>query len=446
MKLSRISRTILASPSSSQKRGFKLESPLDLEGFRFSRLSLNAKGDSLIGPDDTDAFFVKIGLEKNPRKLRSVLEESRVVEDLSSKGAVSCPSFVARGTISSDKIVSQSWSGPGGVGQLSYFIMRKLLPLKRWELGDLVLAMIEQQQLGWFQGDIKPSNLALDPATGALVLVDYDQAIELEPEEISMDNLSFLNWTFENENRRFGHDDWLRHFGGSISKAKLFSLFRDGSLNLAFTSLYKAQRTTNTKTGIYHTVRNARVFADGVRAIDDRIAILDEIHFDRNEKVLDVGCNVGLLSHYLYDRGCKVYGFEIDRFIVAAASMIANILGMKITFQAADLDHIEFEDDFDTVMLFSVFHHTKNLVANGKKIAEASKRIIIECRLVESGKKPNPGSRRWDTASKWDYESLDALYKGLEAYFPKFKVTKNFGLVDKKRYVVELKKTLVPDV
>ena len=82
---------------------------------------------------------------------------------------------------------------------------------------------------------------------------------------------------------------------------------------------------------------------------------------------------------------------------------------------------------------------TKN---NGKKIADACDRILIECRLRESGKKPvsNNGKNKWTKSSTWDYENEEDLMTGLSQLFPGFKVVKNIGYADKNRMILELLK------
>ena len=91
---------------------------------------------------------------------------------------------------------------------------------------------------------------------------------------------------------------------------------------------------------------------------------------------------------------------------------------------------------FDTIMLFSVFHHTKDLIVNGKKIAQACNRIIIECRLGERGGRPDLENGKWSSTSVWRYETKKDLYNGLENYSPSFEFYENYGLVDKSRYII----------
>ena len=195
----------------------------------------------------------------------------------------------------------------------------------------------------------------------------------------------------------------------------------------------KNQKTTNSETGIYHTIESKDVFTDGSRKIDIRGKLLDTIKFEKGEKVLDIGCNTGLLCQYLYDRGCDITGIDNDKRIVIAAKIIANILKKKINYYHVDIDQTDEIEDCDTIMLFSVFHHTRNVVKNAQKIANACNRIIIETKLIEHGAQPHKGY--WARTSSWNFQSWDEFYKYCERIFPGFKFEKNLGLGSKKRNI-----------
>jgi 2-polyprenyl-3-methyl-5-hydroxy-6-metoxy-1,4-benzoquinol methylase len=198
------------------------------------------------------------------------------------------------------------------------------------------------------------------------------------------------------------------------------------------------QKTTNSQSGIYHTIDSNDVFAKGSRGLEKRAEILSQVQFSSGERVLDVGCNAGLLCEYLHDRGCKVTGVDNDPHIVVAAKILSNILGRSINYGCMDLDYVDDVGDFDTIMLFSVFHHTRNPEKNAKKITKACKRIIIETRLVENGKQPIDGS--WVDTTRWSFQELNELTSYLERIFSGFKYTRNLGFADKGRYILELVK------
>jgi 2-polyprenyl-3-methyl-5-hydroxy-6-metoxy-1,4-benzoquinol methylase len=418
-----------------------LSAPLNIDGFKFSKLSMSTRGDTLWGPDDSDTTFLKIGLAHlSGKKLNNLAQEAEIVKELSDKGAISSPKFISTGTLEADELPKHLVKDSSS--QFHYLLTRNVKSASSFLMADLILSILEQKALGVYQGDLKPSNLAFDDDLGVLVILDYDQAVRLGNHESNMGNLEYLDWTFEQERVRYSHDSWLRHFGRRGKSNQVVRLFRDNSFNLAETTLYKRQKTTNTSDGVYHTLDTPTLYADGVRDLRNRSRILDGITFAPGERILDVGCNVGLLAHYLFDRGCQATGYELDPHIVTAAKMVANILQKRVDFATVDLDEHHFTDDFDTIFLFSVFHHTQNIVSNGIKLASACNRIIIECRLKENGKKPRVDSTAWDNASAWNFGSLESLHRGLENYFPNFKLHRNHGLVDKERYVIELRKTV----
>ena len=55
-------------------------------------------------------------------------------------------------------------------------------------------------------------------------------------------------------------------------------------------------------------------------------------------------------------------GVDLDRNVILAARMTANILGRKIRFLYADMDCEPPEETFDTIALFSVLHHLQNMI------------------------------------------------------------------------------------
>ena len=87
----------------------------------------------------------------------------------------------------------------------------------------------------------------------------------------------------------------------------------------------------------------------------------------------------------MHDRGCKVTGVDVDKYIVHGAQMIANIL-KQINYYSLDLDKALDIPKVDTVLLFSVLHHTRDIEANAAKIAQACSRVILEVRPIERGK------------------------------------------------------------
>ncbi len=413
--------------------------PLELASGRvYPEIYITRRQETLIGVNKKTKEIVKIELAKNPRKTLDIIGEYDLLCKLSDGGAASCPTPLNLGTISLAVLrecVDDEYLIKAKAQQLNYMVQEFVESSRSMAVSDLILALLEQRSLGIYHGDLKPSNIMFDERRGIVVLVDYDQAENIDPSVMQLSALDFLRWCDEAEKRKYGFGSWRRHFPGLDFEADIVPLFRNGAFNLATTTLYRRQITTNTPDGVYHTLAERDVFADGIRDLEGRKDILDTIAFEQGEHVLDLGCNAGLLCHYLYDRGCDVTGVEMDASLVLAAGIIARITGREISFRCVDIDEEPIQEHYDTVMLFSVLHHTSDVEKNARMIASICDRIIVECRLSESGSKPD--SAGWRKTSGWAFNDVDSLVEWLESIFIGFVFVKNYGVGDKERYILE---------
>ena len=361
---------------------------------------------------------------------------------MNKKGCQSCPKVYEFGTITkeeiSSKIDDKDTLNSIEASEFQCIIQEFVPHNKDYSLSDVVLSLLEQQSLGVYHGDIKPANIRFDAKKGICCFIDYDQSFELSEEQKKLSNEDFLAFCSKHDKDKYGMGDWLRHFP-QYTQADLPPLFHEGAFNLATTTVFKTQVTTNSKTGIYHSLQTDRLFIQGSRGVNIRAAALNDVQFRSNEKVLDVGCNMGLLSWYLEDRGCNVTGVDNDPHIIVGTTMVSNILGKKSDFSYVDLDDVSKLNKFDTIMLFSVLHHTKDVVGNAKKIANSCSRIVLEARLFESGKQP-VSKGNWFNTSGWSFESLEHLIEYCEKIFKGFKMKTNLGVIDKNRYILEFVK------
>lgn len=395
---------------------------LTQDGLAFYDVARTPSQDVSVGYGEKHVIKIEHG--HNPRKLRRLDEEIDIIRHLNDQGCVSCPRLVSHGTLDTGE---------------PYYIQERAHNTRTFNVADLVFAMLEQKRFGVCQGDLKPDNLIFDEQ-GVCRIVDYDQAIRDDAIR-DMGNLEFLEWfnTFFVERWRslgFEFDDFYS-FGG-FTRDEVMSLFKDDAFDLAATSLFKEQITTCTDTGIYHTLASEHLYIDGARGLDERKGMLDGIEFRPGETVLDVGCNMGLLCHYLHDRGCRVSGIDMDPKIVLGAAMVANILGKSIDFAHLDLDVASIDATYDTICLFSVIHHVKEFGRATKNIAQKCRRIILECRLHESGAKPLHG--QWIRTSGWQFQTQDELVQYLEQAFEGFKLQACHGQGDRNRLILSLVK------
>ena len=419
------------------------EKPLELSSGRmFPELYITGRRETIIGINREEKELVKIELCENPRKALNIKEEFKFVQRLNEMGAASCPAGIESGeielTVLGRVVDEECLERAVNARHLNYMVQEFTEAGKRMRVADLIFAVLEQKNLGVYQGDLKPSNIVFDEDKGIAILVDYDQAEVLDDSVMQLSALAFLKWCDEAEMRKYGYSSWLRHFPGIEFDRDIMPPFRDGAFDLSQTTLYRRQVTTNTPDGVYHTINERDVFADGIRDLEDRKHILDSIDFERGEEVLDIGCNAGLLCHYLHDRGCDVTGIEMDSSLTLAAGIIARITRRNINFVCLDIDEDQIPGSYDTAMLFSLLHHTRNVEKNARKIASICRRIIIECRLNESGSKPN--GKDWRKATHWAYENTESLIQWLESVFPGFAIKKNYGIGGRDRFILEFVK------
>jgi SAM-dependent methyltransferase len=294
---------------------------------------------------------------------------------------------------------------------------------------DFILALLELRSAGAYPSKIQISSYFFSKRLNSVLFLGHENFLSLPSHVSNLNPGQYLSW-------------WLQEADVHMELKKIIKdymrMMPEGRLDLSHTSLLKSQRTTNSDSGIYHSYDSSNFTAKGSRDLSDRKSTLDKIGFKDNERVLDIGCNMGLLCHYLEARRCCPTGFELDDNMVKIANLISRIEKKSSTFYTFDLDNDQIAHEFDTIFLFSVFHHTKNLIENGHKIAKSARRIVIECRLVEKGRKPSDS--QWEATSSWNFKTLEDLKAGLLNFFPGFKTVDTVGESGKHRYIFEIKK------
>ena len=425
---------------------------LVLDGIQFNGLNFygDANGASLIGSSVDGKHFLKIEVRHNPFKTLTLDGERRIIEDLNRAHCVTCPTLTSHGSVARSAVDCRLGDNyreilaASDASDYSYIIQQFVPSTAVPSLGDVMLAVLEQKSLGIFHADLRLDNCRMDNATGVCYLIDYDQAERLDEPTCKLGNLEFFAWCDRLICKKYSHwgiQHCLQGLPGIDPQVAFATLFRDGAFNLGATRLFSNQITTAAKAGVYHTVRERAVYIDGERSLDSRRGYLDAIAFEAGERVLDVGCSSGIVSTYLARRGCKVTGLDLDPEIIRGCRILANILGDEITFLHHDLDLGPVPGEFDTVLLFSVIHHTKHMQANALQLARQAHRIIIECRLEEGGLKPTLQGG-WQGTSGWRYATVDDMVAGLEQLFPGFRLHRNHGQGDRDRFVLEFTKVI----
>ena len=415
----------------------------------FRRVSLTRTRDGCHGISDDGLYAVKVQFGWFENKENDIEREVEILRFLEAQGCMTCADVLGFGEI--DKSAIQATLAENQIElakelestAFRYLVTPAYKEAETIYTPDIAMAVLEQKKLGVWQGDIAPDHILTDPITQCIKIIDYDQAIYLTDEQRDMPNLAFFDFINEEQRERFKKSEvsgWLRCFSNVEWETHFSHLFDGDSFEIGLTHLFRSSETTLNESKIYHSFHTPDVHAKGERSIDDRRALLDQLTFEPNERVLDIGCNAGLLCHYLSERGCNVWGIDIDPSIIDGARILANIMGKSgIEFECLDIDNGGPLGYFDTIMLFSVIHHTRNIHRNAARIAKLCKRIVIEARLVERGAKPVGG--QWIQTTVWEHENLDSLIAGLESLFPEFRHRVTLGQGDRGRYVMEFLKT-----
>lgn len=413
---------------------------IELDGLVFDRFGWNSRRESFFCLSSDEKAVLKVVVVPNPRKANTLRQEADIIAHLNEHGSQTCPRLLGQGTFEAGflpQAIRQTFP-PEVDGSdepaFDYLIQEYVPSGAEVPLADVLMVLFEQQKLGVFHGDLKPNNIRFDASRRLCYFIDYDQAKMLDEKVKALLPQPYLDWSLE---QKVGESSANKLVLPEESVLKE-EFFHGDAFNIASTSLYKGQQTTNTESGVYHSFDTPAIFAPGVRALGSREEVLDKIYVEEGETVLDVGCNGGLASVYMHDRGARVTGVDLDPCIIRAARIIATILGKKISYKVLDLDKERAYEPFDTVLLFSVIHHSQKMERNARMIAESSNRIIIESRLVERGRKPVGDV--WIETSAWNYASLEEMERGLEKLFSPMRVRNVFGPGDKHRYIFELVK------
>jgi 2-polyprenyl-3-methyl-5-hydroxy-6-metoxy-1,4-benzoquinol methylase len=183
----------------------------------------------------------------------------------------------------------------------------------------------------------------------------------------------------------------------------------------------------------YYTWTGKNIKVRGHRT-DQRLQLLrDKLPgFFKGKVVFDIGCNLGMMSHFAADSGAKkVVGFEGCSKTAEAAAKIVELEQADITILHRNLGQEAISDSCDIALCFSVLHHInpkyKIFEFLNNRVKES---IIIEAHHLEEawGSIVTPGQ-------EWQFESVkDMLKKLKDRYLTNFVVAQHIGIAtDTKR-------------
>ena len=357
-----------------------------------------------------EEVVTKIERYVHNKKRNGIEREWMILKDLESKGSMVSPVPIEFGTLPSGN---------------NYLMMQRLKNVGMVENEyDIMFSILCLKGLGYIHGEYKKDNMSFEDGCRC-VFINFDQSLECD---MKMPMESFIHKIIKTNKNK----------SNPLRYEKIIKMFSSGRLELSKTTIFQKGVSTKTNNGIYYPVFTSNLFIDGEQEIDRQIGVLSDISFISNERVLDIGCNTGLLVRYLINRGClQVDGYEISKEHSIAGQMINNSCSIfNSRIYNKDITKEKIDKQYDTVMLFSVLHHLSSFSHPIKEILGCGcKRIIIESRLVEQGMVYDGSS--WKKTNKWVFKKLEDLIEYLEKMFVGFKLNKNYGLVDRNRYILE---------
>ena len=383
-----------------------------IDGIAFGPLVARPYGTSVaLGRE----HFLKVEDLRWPRKLNDMSAEIRILRRLSALGCRSAPELVSEGV----------WRGR------RFHITRRVRHQEGLRPADVLLAFLEVKGCGVLHGDLKPENALFNG--DHCVLVDFDQALP-DPGSVPL----ALDEVAQRYARRRCKRPWkqCRPLPIQLGRFGFPDLAPGGRLDLAHTTLLTKAVSTHSATGTYHHLDERTVFVQGERGLGDRQAILDRLDFT-GERVLDVGCNSGLLVRYLARRGARrVDGCEVSRETALAGQIVNRCEGIyNAEIWHADLGRRPIPRHYDTALVFSVLHHIERMDAAIAAIRRSCRRVLLECRLREQGFRRDGDA--WAPVRGWTFPSWGALGTFLKQSFAKDRVV-DLGPVDRDRRIFEL--------
>jgi ubiquinone/menaquinone biosynthesis C-methylase UbiE len=76
-----------------------------------------------------------------------------------------------------------------------------------------------------------------------------------------------------------------------------------------------------------------------------------EIEYNKNARILDIGCGTGRHSIELTKRGYRVTGIDLSDSMLKRAKEKAAELGLQVDFQKHDARDLPFYDEFDLAIM-----------------------------------------------------------------------------------------------
>lgn len=121
--------------------------------------------------------------------------------------------------------------------------------------------------------------------------------------------------------------------------------------------------------------------------------IIKELDIEKGDRILDVGCGVGILPLELAKKyNVKVYGVDIDKEDIELAKKFKRILKIKnVDFSLGNITRLRFKSgSFDKIVCSEVLEHVSNdkkALKELKRVLKDNGKIIITTPYLKEGEK-----------------------------------------------------------
>jgi tRNA A-37 threonylcarbamoyl transferase component Bud32 len=150
-----------------------------------------------------------------------------------------------------------------------------------------------------------------------------------------------------------------------LPKNSNLKTLKSKKLNKAWSIAIKSNASAPGVSVAYYSFEFDGYHFPGERSWEDRWNILKKITNFKNKKILELGCNMSLLScHILREfKNVKTTGIDNDKNIIQSAKIIADVMEVKPKYYVIDLDKGNWEKkfkNFDLVFCLNVLNWVKN--------------------------------------------------------------------------------------
>lgn len=90
-------------------------------------------------------------------------------------------------------------------------------------------------------------------------------------------------------------------------------------------------------------------------------------------RILECGCGVGWLSRMFAQRGYECVGIDVAPQAIDIANTLTGDGYENLRFQALDVEHMDFVEEFDGAVFFDSLHHSLDEAAAIRKVFQALK-------------------------------------------------------------------------